>query len=86
MGTIRDAASQPVTLDLRPRFDNSLLHFWVQEIPTGEWEHSTTVIRPACTPSERRVVPTLMVNDAERIGVCQSDVPKCAVCAEVEAS
>lgn len=82
MGRIREAAAQPLAVDLRSRdgFDPSLLHWWSEVRPRGEW--TTVDVSPACTPSIRRQVPVDLIDDREALPD-PSLFPVCPVCAEV---
>lgn len=89
MGVIRDAAAQPVEVDLRPLtigasadtgFDPSLLHYWSQVEPSGEWPVVT--VSPACSSWVKRRVPSDVVDsspDPSLFDVC----PVCREVAEV---
>lgn len=84
MGRIRDAAAQPLAVDLTSRdgFDPSLLHYWSEVRPRGEW--TSVDVSPACTPSIVRRVPVDVVDSGPTPD--PSLFPVCHLCAEVAAA
>lgn len=58
-------------------YDPSLLHYWTETRPRGEWP--TTTVSPACTPSITRTVHTSIPDEGER----PVDGVECEDCAAV---